>query len=211
VFDGAVFQADYIPVGSTLTLHTTFLSGEYLEYIGSGFNDAVSVWLNGQKQQLTVGDRDVLIDTINPTANGNLYVDSANDIYNIPRDGFTVTLTLKAFVIPGQVNGIKIDIAGTPIQTGVIAEAHSFAVGLNSKTRVNLVANSTNSAGDYQDQRSSGHSGRPCHPELGAGDRGERRRHDHRRRRMERTSWRDQHFLQDDEPVRHDRCGFCHR
>ncbi|HEY6918496.1 MAG TPA: choice-of-anchor L domain-containing protein, partial [Tabrizicola sp.] len=79
-FDGAIFQADFIPAGSTLTMQITFSSEEYLEYVGSGFNDAVGVWVNGQKALLTVGDGDISINNINPTKNGNLYVDNANDI-----------------------------------------------------------------------------------------------------------------------------------
>lgn len=160
-FDGAIFQADFIPAGSTLTMQIIFSSEEYLEYVGSGFNDAVGIWVNGQKAQLTVGDGDISIDNINPTTNGNLYVDNANNIYNTEMDGFTVTLTLKAPVIPGQVNTIKIGIAdggdtaydsnlliaGDSIQTGVIAQADVFTVGLNSETRVDLVANDTNTAG----------------------------------------------------------------
>ncbi|MES2549402.1 MAG: Hint domain-containing protein [Pseudomonadota bacterium] len=95
-YDGAIFQSDFIPVGSTLTMQITFSSEEYLEYVGSGFNDAVGIWVNGQKAQLTVGDGDISINNINPTTNGNLYVDNTNDIYNTEMDGFTVTLTLKA-------------------------------------------------------------------------------------------------------------------
>ena len=160
-YDGAIFQSDFIPVGSTLTMQITFSSEEYLEYVGSGFNDAVGIWVNGQKAQLTVGDGDISINNINPTTNGNLYVDNTNDIYNTEMDGFTVTLTLKAPVIPGQVNSIRIGIAdggdtaydsnlliaGDSIQTGVIAQADAFTVGLNDQTTVDLVGNDTNTAG----------------------------------------------------------------
>ncbi|MDP3195972.1 choice-of-anchor L domain-containing protein [Tabrizicola sp.] len=101
-FDGAIFEASFIPAGSTLTMQITFSSEEYLEFVGSGFNDAVGIWVNGQKAQLTVGDGDISINNINPTTNGNLYVDNAKSIYNTEMDGFTVTLTLKAPVIPGR-------------------------------------------------------------------------------------------------------------
>lgn len=160
-YDGAIFQAEFIPAGSTLTMQISFSSEEYLEYVGSGFNDAVGVWVNGQKAQLTVGDGDISINNINPKSNGNLYVDNANDIYNTEMDGFTVTLTLKAPVIAGKVNTIKIGIAdggdtaydsnlliaGDSIQTGVIAQADAFTVGLNSDAKVDLVGNDTNTAG----------------------------------------------------------------
>jgi Hint domain len=160
-FDGAIFQADFIPAGSTLTMQITFSSEEYLEYVGLGFNDAVGIWVNGEKAELTVGDGDISIDNINPSQNGNLYVDNANGQYNTEMDGFTVTLTLKAPVIPGEVNTIKIGIAdggdtaydsnlliaGDSIQTAVIAADDVFAVGLNNQTTVDLTGNDTNTSG----------------------------------------------------------------
>ncbi|MBL9050792.1 MAG: choice-of-anchor L domain-containing protein [Tabrizicola sp.] len=160
-YDAAIFKADFIPEGSVLTMQITFSSEEYLEYVGSGFNDAVGVWVNGQKAQLTVGDGDISINNINPTHNGNLYIDNAKDQYNTEMDGFTVTLTLKAPVIPGQVNHIKIGIAdggdaaydsnlliaGNSIQTAVIAEDDSFSVGLGGSTTIDLAGNDSNAAG----------------------------------------------------------------
>jgi Hint domain len=160
-YDAAIFEADFIPDGSTLTMQITFSSEEYLEYVGSGFNDAVGVWVNGEKAQLTVGDGDISINNINPDRNGNLYVDNAKDQFNTEMDGFTVTLTLKAKVIPGEVNHIKIGIAdggdaaydsnlliaAESIQTAVVAEGDSFTIGLGDKTVLDLTGNDTNTGG----------------------------------------------------------------
>jgi Hint domain len=160
-YDAAIFQADFVPAGSTLTMQINFSSEEYLEYVGSGFNDAVGIWVNGQKATLTVGDGDISIDNINPTHNGNLYVDNAKGLHNTEMDGFTVTLTLKAPVNPGQVNHIKIGIAdggdaaydsnlliaGDSIQTAVVAEADQFSVALGGDAKIDLVGNDTNTSG----------------------------------------------------------------
>ncbi|MBL9047798.1 MAG: choice-of-anchor L domain-containing protein [Tabrizicola sp.] len=160
-YDAAIFKADFVPQGSVLTMQVTFSSEEYLEYVGSGFNDAVGVWVNGEKAQLTVGDGDISIDNINPTHNGNLYVDNAKDQFNTEMDGFTVTLTLKAKVNPGEVNTIKIGIAdggdavydsnllivADSIQTEVVAEDDSFTVGIDDKTIVNLTGNDLDASG----------------------------------------------------------------
>jgi hypothetical protein len=112
-FDAAVFKADFIPQGSVLTMQVTFSSEEYLEYVNSGFNDAVGVWVNGQKAVLTVGSGDITINNINTESNSNLYLDNpaSAEVLNTEMDGVTVTLTLKAPVIPGEVNTIKIAIA----------------------------------------------------------------------------------------------------
>ncbi len=158
-FDAAIFEADFIPTGSTLTMQITFSSEEYLEYVGSGFNDAVGVWVNGVKAELTVGNGDISINNINPTSNGNLYVDNALDQRNTEMDGFTVTLTLKAPVNAGVVNRIKIGIAdggdsvydsnlliaGDSVQTVVVAVDDSFSVKRGEDVIVDLVGNDTNS------------------------------------------------------------------
>ncbi|HOZ33709.1 MAG TPA: choice-of-anchor L domain-containing protein [Tabrizicola sp.] len=160
-YDAAIFQADFIPDGSVLTMQITFSSEEYLEYVGSGFNDAVGVWVNGEKALLTVGDGDISINNINPGSNGDLYIDNANDQFNTEMDGFTVTLTLKAPVIPGQVNTIKIAIAdggdasydsnlliaGDSIQTAVVATDDSFTVDWDGQTVVDLIGNDVDAAG----------------------------------------------------------------
>jgi hypothetical protein len=160
-YDAAIFQAKFIPEGSVLTMQITFSSEEYLEYVGSGFNDAVGVWVNGEKAQLTVGNGDISINNINPTSNGDLYVDNANDQYNTEMDGFTVTLTLKALVNPGEVNTIKIGIAdggdavydsnlliaADSVQTAVIAEDDNFVVKRGDVLVVDLLGNDSNFAG----------------------------------------------------------------
>ncbi len=160
-FDAAIFEAEFVPEGSVLTMQITFSSEEYLEYVGSGFNDAVGVWVNGQKAELTVGNGDISINNINPGSNSDLYVDNANDEFNTEMDGFTVTLTLKAPVIPGQINTIKIGIAdggdasydsnlliaADSVQTAVVAGDDTFLVARGSQTTVDVLSNDTNSGG----------------------------------------------------------------
>ncbi|MEY8840424.1 choice-of-anchor L domain-containing protein, partial [Cribrihabitans sp. XS_ASV171] len=143
-YDAAVFEAEFVPEGSTLTMQVVFSSEEYLEYVGSGFNDAVGVWVNGEKAELTVGDGDITINNINDESNSNLYNDNpaSAEAYNTEMDGFTVTLTLKAPVTPGAVNTIKIGIAdggdghydsnlliaGDSVQTALIAQDDSVEI-----------------------------------------------------------------------------------
>ena len=160
-FDAAIFEAEFVPEGSVLTMQIVFSSEEYLEFVGSRFNDAIGVWVNGKQAVLMVGNGDVSINNINPTSNPDLYVDNANDQFNTEMDGFTVTLTLKAPVNPGEVNVIKIAIAdggdtaydsnlliaGDSIQTAVVANDDSFIVNQAGKTDVNLLANDVDAGG----------------------------------------------------------------
>ncbi len=159
--DAAVFQADFIPLGDTLTMQISFSSEEYLEYVGTQFNDVCAIWVNGVQAQLTVGNGDITINNINGTSNQNLYVDNAQDQFNTEMDAFTITLTLKAPVNVGVVNTIKIGIAdagdrlfdsnlliaGDSIQCVLVAGDDAFDVGQNGSVTVDLIANDVSTTG----------------------------------------------------------------
>ncbi|MEX0284956.1 MAG: choice-of-anchor L domain-containing protein [Paracoccaceae bacterium] len=156
-YDAAVLEASFVPQGSELTMQITFSSEEYLEYVGSGFNDAVGIWVNGEPAQLTVGTGDITINNINDESNENLYIDNAakDDAFNTEMDGFTATLTLKAPVIPGQTNTIKIAvadagdsyydsnlmIAGDSVQTALVAHDDEVEISGHHAENVDVLAN----------------------------------------------------------------------
>ncbi|WP_122074361.1 choice-of-anchor L domain-containing protein [Pseudophaeobacter sp. EL27] len=162
-FDAAIFEAEFIPDGSTLTMQFTFSSEEYLEYVNSGFNDAIGVWVNGEKAELTIGNGDVSIDNFNTGSNEDLYVNNprGDDLYNTEMDGFTVTLTLKAPVNPGEVNTIMIGIAdagdaaydsnlliaGDSIQTALIAQDDDVTVQEGGSTTLDVLDNDIHETG----------------------------------------------------------------
>jgi hypothetical protein len=162
-YDAAIFEAEFIPEGSTLTMQIVFSSEEYLEYVNSGFNDAVGVWVNGQPAQLMVGTGDITINNINDVNNSNLYIDNPDtlDLYNTEMDGFTVTLTLKAPVVPGEINTIKIAIAdggdnaydsnlliaGNSIQTALIAVDDEVFLTSDDPVEFNVLANDISATG----------------------------------------------------------------
>ncbi len=162
-FDAAVINASFVPQGSTLTMQVTFSSEEYLEYVNGGFNDAVGIWVNGEKATLTVGDGDISIDNINDKSNSNLYKDnpSSKDVINTEMDGVTVTMTLKAPVVPGQINTIKIGIAdagdavydsnlmiaGNSIQTVLIADDDYVDLEGQKEVTIDVTKNDSSAAG----------------------------------------------------------------
>lgn len=154
-FDGAIFKADFVPQGSTLTMQVTFSSEEYQNLSVTGWNDAVGIWVNGEKMQMTVGKGDITVNNINGSSNKDLYVNNGDDPFNTEMNGFTVTLTLRAPVKAGEVNSIKIGIAdggdaaydsnlliaGHSIETPVIAQDDQFEMDLGEKTLVDIVGN----------------------------------------------------------------------
>jgi hypothetical protein len=162
-YDASVFEAEFVPEGSYLTMQITFSSEEYLDWVDSGYNDAVGVFVNGEKAQLSIGDGDISIDNINNEDNSNLFVDNnANgDLINTEMDGVTITMTLKAPVNPGEVNTIKIGIAhagdsaydsnlmiaADSVQTSLIANDDEIEVAEDYAKTVDLLDNDTTTSG----------------------------------------------------------------
>jgi Ca2+-binding RTX toxin-like protein len=154
-FDTAQFSAEFVPEGDTITMRLVFSSEEYPEWVNSGYNDAVGIWVNGVKVQLTVGDGNISIDNINANTNSNLYNDNTGGIYNTEMDGTTGVLTLKAPVNPGQVNSIVISIADAgdaiydsnlmivadSIQTALIANDDTLVVNDKGQAVLDLMTN----------------------------------------------------------------------
>ncbi|CUH51398.1 choice-of-anchor L domain-containing protein [Shimia marina] len=158
-YDAAVLEASFVPEGNTLTMQVVFSSEEYLEWVDTGFNDAVGIWVNGEPAALTVGDGDITIDNINTEDNSNLYIDNpaSGEVANTEMDGLTITLTLKAPVKAGEVNTIKIGIAdigdrsydsnlliaGNSVQSALIATDDAVDIGSGATRTVDVLSNDT--------------------------------------------------------------------
>ncbi|MDH2327575.1 choice-of-anchor L domain-containing protein [Cereibacter sp. SYSU M97828] len=155
-YDAAVLEATFVPDGSVLTMQIVFASEEYPEYVGGAYNDAVGIYVNGVRAELTVGNGDISINNINAAgANRNLYKDNSAGAYNTEMDGFTVTLTLKAPVKPGVNNTIWIGIAdagdsgydsnlviaGKSVQTSIVAADDEVALKPGGTGIVDVLAN----------------------------------------------------------------------
>lgn len=156
-YDASFLNASFVPEGDTLTMRLVFASEEYLEWVNSGYNDAVGIWVNGTKIDLALGDGDISIDNINTTSNPNLFLNNGTDAFNTEMDGLTVVLTLKAPVLPGQINTIRIGIADAgdriydsallivadSVQTALIAADDAIAVTSKGEVTAELLANDT--------------------------------------------------------------------
>lgn len=154
-YDGAFLDSQFVPTGDTLTMRLVFASEEYLEWVNSGYNDAVGIWVNGKKIELALGDGDISIDNINDKSNANLFIDNLDGNLNTEMDGLTIVLTLKATVFPGVVNSIRIGIADAgdrlydsallivadSVQTSLIAHDDTVAVAAKGEAVVDLLAN----------------------------------------------------------------------
>ncbi|WP_233192761.1 Hint domain-containing protein [Acidimangrovimonas sediminis] len=153
--DASYIDADFIPSGDTMTMQFVFSSEEYPEYVNSLFNDAVGVWVNGKPVDVTVGSGDANVDNLSGMSNVNLYNDNTHDQFNTEMDGFTVTLSLKMQVVPGQVNSIRIGIADVgdslydsnlliaadSVQTALIAQNDELTIAPDHDKTIDVLAN----------------------------------------------------------------------
>jgi len=100
-FDAALFEFDVVPQGDSLKFSYTFASEEYLEWVGSPFNDVFGFYISGPGVGVDVPiaiipgtpSTPVAINTINPGSFPQYYQN--NQIppgQNIQYDGFTINL-----------------------------------------------------------------------------------------------------------------------
>lgn len=125
--DASVLEFDFVPAQSTIIFQYVFASEEYLEYVGSQFNDVFGFFVNGVNQALIPGTTTpVAINNVNDVGDGGganplFFVDNTCTDGICPRDtqadGLTQVLSFTAQVVPNQTNHIKLAIAdaGDPI------------------------------------------------------------------------------------------------
>ncbi len=148
--DAAVLEFDFVPDGDSLSFKYVFGSEEYLEWVGSSFNDVFGFFLSGPgisgpysggAENIAIvpfTTLPVTIDNVNNVNNSTYYVDNGDGFtapYNtdptyIQFDGFTTVLTANALVQCGQTYHIKIAVADAgdwALESGVFLEAGSFS------------------------------------------------------------------------------------
>lgn len=160
-YDASFLTVDFIPDAGIMTMQFVFSSDEYPEFQNSVYQDFVGVWVNGVQVDLVAGNGDVDPGNLNTTNNQNLFIDNTGDAYNTEMDGFTVTMTLKMFVIPGVVNTIKIGIAdvsdssydsnlliaGGSVQSAFAAMDDGTSVNPAGSSTLDVLANDQSSGG----------------------------------------------------------------
>ncbi len=113
--DAASLKFDFVPQGDGVSFKFVFSSEEYSEFVGSEYDDAVGIFINGDNCALSPSGR-VSVNTINSSSNPSLYRDNEfNEDSTSPidteMDGLTTVLTCQVSVTPGQVNHFKLVIA----------------------------------------------------------------------------------------------------
>ena len=112
--DAASYTIDVVPSGTTLKIRYVFASEEYPEYVGSGFNDVMAVYVDGENCALVPGTtQPVSINTINAVTNSSYYVNNTAGTsgYQTTFDGLTKPLVCSVPVAPGVPVQVKIAVA----------------------------------------------------------------------------------------------------
>jgi Bacterial surface protein, Ig-like domain/Bacterial Ig-like domain/GEVED domain len=106
VRDLVTLSFNVTPTENTLIVEYVFGSEEYNEYVNSGYNDFIRIFVDGNNCAVTANGLIVSIDAVNNSSNSFLYKD--NDFgdfnprpYSTEMDGFTKTVSCRYPVTPG--------------------------------------------------------------------------------------------------------------
>ncbi len=150
--DVAVLEFDFIPLDNMVTFNYVFGSEEYMEFVGSQYNDVFGFFIEGinptggyydhQNIALIPGTTEVVsINTVNNHHSSRYYIDNQPDsITNQPPfnyiqfDGFTALMGVSLPVVPMSNYHIKMaicDVSDHSLDSGVFLEAHSFSTNFS--------------------------------------------------------------------------------
>ncbi|QSE97996.1 OmpA family protein [Fulvivirga lutea] len=82
-WDAAVLEFDFVTVSENLSFRFVFASEEYLEYVGSKFNDVFGFFISGENvkreniARLPDGKTPITVNTVNNELNSQYYIDNA--------------------------------------------------------------------------------------------------------------------------------------
>lgn len=119
-WDACTFEFDVVPQGDSLKFDFTFASEEYLEWVGSSFNDVFGFFITGPNVGTDVnialipGTNDaVAINSVNNIDNSQFFFDNQNPLgQGIQYDGFTVGISAEVGdLIPCEIYRLKLIIA----------------------------------------------------------------------------------------------------
>ncbi|MBC8172617.1 MAG: choice-of-anchor L domain-containing protein [Chitinophagales bacterium] len=143
-YDACIIEFDMTVAADTARISYVFGSEEYLEFVGSSFNDVFAFWVSGPGITDAVNiatipgtDIPVAINNVNDLSysdyfinNGDGYTDPyMSDAYYIQYDGMTVVLEAKIATIPGETYHMKIAVADAGdyiLDSGVFLETGSL-------------------------------------------------------------------------------------
>jgi len=163
--DVAIVEFDFVPIKNVLEFNYVFASEEYIEYVGSTFNDVFGFFLSGETMKRKVNlatipyaNTAVSVNTINHKSNTIYFRKNEQKVSIVKKtitkkekleemkdlrsqlqfDGLTTVLTVRYDVIPYKKYHIKIaigDVGDAAYDSGVFIEANSFISVADEKSK----------------------------------------------------------------------------
>lgn len=144
-YNATVISFTFIPSGDSIFLKYVFGSEEYLESVGTEFNDVFGLFLSGPNptggnyinQNIAIipwTSTIVSINNVNHINNASYFIDNASPGLSVQYDGFTVPLKASAAVVVDSAYTITFaiaDVADGTYDSGLFLEEYSFTSGTN--------------------------------------------------------------------------------
>ncbi len=137
--DAAILEFDFITDGGDLFFDFVFASEEYIDFVGSQFNDVFGFFITpegGAQENIALvpgTDIPITVNTINPNVNADLYRGNVNPAtIGTEFDGMTQVLTAQRLGLGAGTHRIKIAIADTSdgnLDSAVFIRGRSFRDG----------------------------------------------------------------------------------
>lgn len=119
-FDAAVLEFDFEfdgGVGGDLFFSFVFGSEEYLEFVGSAFNDVFGFFVDGVNVA-TIGTDPISVNSVNNVSNSSFYIDNpvAAPAVDLVVDGLTTAIVISVLDLAPGTHSMKFAIADTSDQ-----------------------------------------------------------------------------------------------
>lgn len=131
-YDASILEFDFVPKFNSIGFTYTFGSEEYLEWVGSPYNDVFGLFIDGANIALIPGTGvPVSINNVNNASYSSFYVDNPVGLnyYNVQPDGMTTAISVSRMIEPDVTHHISFEIADAGdyiLDSWVLLEAGSF-------------------------------------------------------------------------------------
>jgi hypothetical protein len=155
--DASVFEFDFIPKFNSIGFTYVFGSDEYLEWVGSSFNDVFGLFIDYENIAIIPGtDVPVSINNVNPNSYSDFYTDNppGSNNFNIEPDGMTVAVSVSRLIEPDVQHHISFEVADAGdfiLDSWVFLEAGSFA-SVQCSTYFNVIVEDGLEQEMYEDE-----------------------------------------------------------
>jgi Secretion system C-terminal sorting domain/Bacterial Ig domain len=130
--DASIFEFDFVPKFNSIGFTYIFGSDEYLEYVGTNYNDVFGLFIDGDNIAIIPGTGvAVSINNVNNVSYSQFYTDNppGSNNFNVEPDGMTIAVSVSRLIEPDVSHHISFEVADAGdfvFDSWVFLEAGSF-------------------------------------------------------------------------------------